>query len=202
MSNEVFSFEIDSPYGEDIQFLTVVSESEGGKEQRYQKWIRPKRTFRIQLRARENNPNSAVQSEADQIWRFYIRHKGRYDSFLFQNQSENPVTAETFGSGDGVRSVFYLGNKVSLGTGDAIITPGSANVLRSIGGTGDYLSFSSYSIDESIGQITTNSPLPSGDVLRATYNFRYRVRFKDDNLSRESFVANLCDFGLDLEEVI
>lgn len=202
MSNEIFSFQVDSPFEEDIKWLTVVSESEAGKEQRYQKWQKPRRTFRIQLRARTVNPTLATQQEADQIWRFYIRHKGAFDSFLFQNPNENPVTAEIFGSGDGSKSVFYLGGNVSIGTGDLIVTPSSAAVKRSVKGTGDFLTFSAYAIDESLGQITTNVPLPTGDVLLADYNFRYRVRFKDDNLTRETIVANLCNFGLELEEVI
>lgn len=202
MSSEVFSFEVDSPYEEDIKFLTVISESEGGKEQRYQKWQKPRRTFRLQLRARSLNPSSALPQEAKQIWDFYTRHKGSYDTFLFQNPSENPVTAEIIGSGDGSKSIFYLGSKVYIGTGDLIVTPGSAVVKRSIGGTGDYLTFASYSLNESLGQLITNTPLPSGDVLRADYYFRYRVRFKEDMLTRETFVTTLCNYGLELEEVI
>lgn len=195
MSSEVFNFQVDSPFEEDIRFLTVVSESESGVEQRYQKWLRPRRTFRIKLDAR-------AVTEADNVWRMYIRHKGAYDSFLFANPNESPVTAETVGSGDGVKSVFYLGSKVSLSTGDAIIVANSQAVTRSIGGTGDYLSFTAYAIDNGIGQITTNSVLPSGDVLRANYEFYYRVRFRDDQLTREAFTANLWRYGLELEEIV
>lgn len=195
MSNEVFNFTPDSPFDEELRWETIVSESEGGKEQRYQKWQRPKRTFKIRLDAR-------YITETNNIWRFYNRHKGRYDSFLFQSPNENPVTAETVGSGDGIKSVFYLGGSVDVGTGDLIVTPSSAAVTRSVGGTGDYLSFTTYSIDEAIGQLTTNSILPSGDVLRAGYNFRYRVRFKDDMISREAFAADLWRYGIELEEVI
>ena len=195
MSNEVFNFQPDSPFDEEIRWETIVSESEGGKEQRYQKWQRPKRTFRLRLDAR-------YLTETNNLWRFYNRHKGRFDSFLFQNPNENPVTSETVGSGDGARSVFYLGGSVDVGTGDLILTPASAVVTRSVGGTGDYLAFSAYTIDEPIGQLTTNTVLPSGDVLQANYNFRYRVRFKDDTLGREGFAADLWRLGLDLEEVI
>lgn len=195
MSDEVFNFTIDIPYEEEIQYLTIISESESGKEQRFQKWLRPRRTFRIKLEARQ-------ATETDQIWRFYTRHKGPYDTFLFQNPNENPVTAERFGSGDGVKSVFYLGTSVDMSTGDLILTPASLTVQRSTGGTGDFLSFSAYTADEPIGQLTTNVSLPSGDVLRANYNFRYRVRFKENMLSREIFAASLWRFGLELIEVI
>lgn len=199
MSNEIFNFQVDSPYEEEIKFLTVISESESGREQRYQKWLKPKRTFRMQLRAR----SLLGQAESNQIWRFYMRHKGAFDSFYFENPTENPVTAETVGSGDGIKTVFYLGNKVSLNTGDAILVPNSLTLKRSIGGTGDYLSFAAYTINNDFGKITTNSALPSGDVLRADpYEFFYRVRFKEDNLTRETMVASLSTFGLELEEVL
>ncbi len=195
MSDEVFAFELDVPYEEEIQYVTLISESEGGSEQRYQKWQKPKRIFRLKLDAR-------YQTEADQIWRFYTARKGAFDTFLFQNPTENPVSAENFGSGDGIKSIFYLGGAVDMATGDLIVTPGSAVITRSIGATGDYLAFSAYTINENTGQITTNAVLPSGDVVRANYNFRYRCRFKDDNLTREIFAVNLYRFGVDLIQII
>lgn len=195
MSNEVFNFTLDTPFSENIQFLTVVSEGESGKEQRYQKWLRPRRTFRVKLDARQ-------ATETNNIWRFYTRHKGSFDTFLFQNPNENPVTAETVGSGDGVKSVFYLGGSVDFATGDLIVVAASAVITRSVKGTGDYLSFTAFTIDNATGAVTTNSVLPSGDVLRANYNFQYRIRFRDDQLSREAFTGELWNFGLELVEVV
>lgn len=195
MSDAVFNYTLDSPFSEEIHYLTVVSESEAGKEQRYQKWLKPRRTFRLKLLSR----NAA---DTDSIWRFYTARKGSFDTFLFENPTESPVTAERFGSGDGVKSVFYLGTKVDIGTGDTIIVSASDVVQRSIGGTGDFLSFTAYTIDRPIGQITMNSVPASGDVFRANYNFQYRVRFKDENLSRENFAYLLWNFQLDLLEVI
>lgn len=195
MSNAVFSYTLDTPFEEEIRYLTVVSEGESGKEQRYQKWLTPKRTFRIKLDARQ-------ATETDSIWRFYTARKGSFDTFLFQNPNENPVTAETVGSGDGVKSVFYLGNKVDFATGDLIVVSGSEVITRSVKGTGDYLSFSAYTIDNTTAAITTNSVFPSGDVMRATYNFQYRVRFRDDQLSREAFTGELWNYGMELIQVV
>lgn len=195
MSTENFGFTPNIPFGEDIRWNTIVSESEGGKEQRYQKWLRPKREFRIEL-------PSIGTSDSTSIWRMYNRMKGSSDFFYFQNPNENPVTAETPGSGDGAKSVFYLGGSVDVGTGDLVVTPGSAALTRSVGGTGDFLTFSAYTIDESIGQVTTNAILPSGDVLRANYNFRYKVRFKEDTLTRVALSPDLWDVGVTLVEVV
>ena len=128
--------------------------------------------------------------------------KGSADFFYFQNPNENPVSAERFGSGDGIKSVFYLGQSVDVGTGDLFLTPESAVVSRSIGGSGDFLAFSAYTVDEPLGQLTTNSILPSGDVLRANYNFKYKVRFKDDTLTRDAFSPELWNASVSLIEVI
>ena len=196
MSNEVFDKTPDSPFEEQLDYLTVVSESESGREQRYQKWLKPRRTFRLKLDARQ-------ASETKDIWDFYQRRKGSFDTFLFKNPNENPVTSETVGSGDGVKSVFYLGGTVGIGTGDVNVEPSSLTLTRAVGGTGEYLAFTAYTIDEPIGQITTNAVLPSGDVLRATsYKFRYRVRFKNDSLTREIFAAELWRYGIEFVESI
>jgi uncharacterized protein (TIGR02217 family) len=196
MGNEVFSYTLDTPFSESIQFFTIVSEGESGKEQRYQKWLKPRRTFRVKLDARQ-------VVETDSIWRFYTRMKGSFNTFLFQNPNENPVTAETIGSGDGVRSLFYLGGKVDFATGDLIVVSGSESLTRSVKGTGDYLAYSTYTINNNTGAITTSPALPSGDVLRATsYRFYYSTRFKDDNISREAFTGELWNYGMELQEII
>lgn len=195
MSTEVFNFTPDLPYSEDIRWLTIVSESEGGRENRYQKWQRPLREFRINLRA-------LSVSNCNSLWRMYNRMKGKFDFFYFQNPNENPVTLETVGSGDGVKSVFYLGGSVDVGTGDLVVTPASASLKRSVGGTGDYLAFTAFTIDDAIGQVTTNAVLPSGDVLRADYNFRYKIRFKEDTLTRDAFSPDLWNASVSLIEVV
>lgn len=196
MSDAVFSYVLDEPYEEEIHYLTLVSEAENGKELRFQKWLRPRHTFRLKLEAQ-------TPALTTSIWNFYQARKGSFDTFLFQNPNENPVTAEVVGSGDGATSVFYLGNSVGIGTGDLILATGTLTLTRSIAGTGDFLAFSAYTTVDSVGQITTNAVLPTGDVLKAsTYTFRYRVRFKDDSLSRENFAFNLWRFGIDLLEIL
>lgn len=195
MSTEVFSYAVDIPFEEEIQWMTLISEGESGKEKRYQKWLRPKRTFRIKLDARN-------LADTASIWNMYSRMKGAFDTFYYENPNESPVTAENVGSGDGTKKVFYLGNSVNIGTGDCILTSGTLVLKKSVGGTGDYLAFSAYTVSNSTGQITTNSAVPSGDVLQANYNFQYNVRFKDDNLTREAFAYQLWRFGLELIEVI
>jgi len=202
MSTEIFDWEVDQPYDESLSYNTVSSSANGGREYRYRKWLYPKRAFNISLKARD-------RAETNNVYDFYQRRDGAYDTFYFENpnesNSDNSVTSDVFATGDGSTANFYIGNKFSLPTGDCVIKPGSYTVQKSIGGTGDYSDWTetvNYTIDTAIGQITPVSTLDSDDVLRATYRFYYKVRFAKDNLGRTAFAYLLWNYKLTLVQVI
>ena len=93
MSTEIFDYEVDAPYDESIAYNTVTSSANGGKEYRYQKWLYPKRSFGISLRARD-------RTVTNNIYEFYQRRDGTYDTFYFENPNEsssvNSVTNDVF----------------------------------------------------------------------------------------------------------
>jgi uncharacterized protein (TIGR02217 family) len=190
---------IDSPFEESLSFRTVLSATEGGKEYRYKKWAYPKRKWKIICDARS-------ESEINGIWNFYRAREGAYDTFLFESpndsSAENPVINDVFATGDGVNTVFYLGNKFSLKSGDCYLLAGSLSVERSVGGTGDYSSFTDYSSTNSLGSVITNAPLPSGDVMRADYRFMYRVRFSTDIMEKRAFAYKLWSSEVEIVQVI
>ena len=202
MSEEIFDWQVDEPYEESIAYNTITSSANGGREYRYQKWLYPKRAFSISLKARD-------RTEVNNIYDFYQRRDGAYDTFYFENPNESnsssSVTNDVFATGDGSTANFYIGNKFSLPTGDCVIKSGSYTIQKSIGGTGDYSDLTDtidYTIDSSIGQITPAITLADGDALRATYRFYYKVRFADDNLSRSAFAYLLWNYKLTLVQVI
>ena len=115
------------------------------------------------------------------------------------------VIDDVFATGDGVGTKFYLGGKFSVPTGDLGVIAGTSTIKKSVGGTGDFLEATEsvdYTISESTGEITWIGALPSGDVISADYRFRYRVRFKDSNLTRRAFAFQLWETGLELIQVI
>lgn len=200
MSNEIFNSicpeaQFDSPFDEKALWKTIISPTEGGREYRYQKWRYPKRSWNIIADARN-------ESEINAIWEFYMRMNGAAESFLFENPNDNPVTSDVFATGDGVNTVFYLGNKFRLPTGDAYIASGTLDITKSVGGTGSYLPYSSYSMDYTIGRVLASPAVPSGDVLKADYRFYYRARFQEDELSRRQFATALWSSELKLIQVI
>jgi len=203
MSIEVFSYQVDAPYDEEIQYNVAVSNTEGGREYRYQKWLYPKRIFSITLRARNRN-------DTNNIWNFYQRHTGILDSFLYENpndsSSSDPITEDVFATGDGVETTFYIGNKFNLPTGDCYLLSGTVTIQQSLDGTGDYVTKTDsvdFNLTESIGQVIwIGGALPDDDTLRATYRFYYTVRFKEPRLTRKAFAYQLWDYGLELIQVI
>lgn len=204
MSDEILndiipSVQFDSPFDEDLLYKTALSPTEGGKEYRYQKWQVPKRTWKIIADAR-------TPAESGALWRFYQRRKGAYDTFLFENPNDSPVLEaqgqyDVFATGDGANRYWYLGrHSMSIPTGECLVVTGTLSVQRSIGGTGDWAAFSSYTGDLSYGAIV--AVINSGDVLRADYRFRYRARFMNDKLSRRAFAYKLYASELELIQVV
>lgn len=206
MSDEILNAiipdaEFDSPFDEDINFKTVTSPTEGGKEYRYQKWLYPRRSWKILADARNN-------TEINRLWKFYLQRRGSHDTFLFENPNDSPVYGKTgqydvFCTGDGAERHFYLGtHQLVIPTGDVVLVSGSVVLQRSVGGTGDFASFTAFTYTPEIGKILTNTALPSGDVLRGDYRFMYRARFSNDKLSRRAFAYQLYSSELEIVQVI
>ena len=205
MSNEIINDtfdEVDIGYDENINYKTAISNAEGGKEYRYQQWLYPKRDFNLNLRARD-------KTEINNIYNFYQRHAGSYDTFYFENPNESSstssITNDVFATGDGTTANVYIGNKFSLPTGDCVIKEDSYSVQKSTGGTGDYSDWvenTAYTIQTIFGQVIPIGTLPSGDVLRGTYRFYYKVRFTEDKLTRRAFAYLLWNYGVNLTQVI
>lgn len=198
MSEEIFNdfcseASFDTPFDEEIAFKTVISPSEGGREYRYSKWQYPKRRWKIQADARN-------QTEVNNIWNFYRRMRGTYDTFRFENPNDSPVENDVFATGDGVGTQFYLGGSFSIPTGDCLLISGSVSVQTGDGTT--FANFSAYSGDYTFNKIVTNSPLPLNRVMRASYRFRYRGRFANDSLSKRAFAYKLWQSEIEITQVI
>jgi uncharacterized protein (TIGR02217 family) len=206
MSDRILDLQLNKPFDEQKLFNVLISKAEGGRERRTEKWQYPKRIFTLNFNAKD-------ESDIETLWDFYSDMRGSYDTFLWENPNDSsstttdgkgPVTNDVFATGDGIVASFYINNKFQLPTGDCHIIPDSETVQISVGGTGDYSTWGTgdYTLDDTIGEITPTSVLPSGDVLRATYRFYYTVRFKDSNLSKRAFSYKLWNSSLQLMQVI
>ena len=183
-TTEEFNFPVNAPLEEEVQWSTLITKYESGKEQRRKKWSQPKRVFSVNLKGK-------TKTVATQVWDFYNSRSGAFDTFYFQNPNENPVSSERFGTGNGVSTVFSLSNS-PIPSGSFTVT--AAGVAKTE--TTDYI------INRATGAITFNSAPTSGDALVSTYNFVRTVRFAESNLSRELFNYQLYNFGVKLTQVL
>ena len=180
MSIVELNFNVNIPFTEDVGWSTLVTRYEDGKEQRRQKWSKPKRMFSVVFRGK-------TKSEFDQIWDFYNARKGAFDSFYFKNSNENPNT-KVIGSGDASILNFNVPEFPIPSGAITLSTPGFS-----------YTETAHYTLTRSTGAIVFNQA-PSGD-LTAVYNFCRVVRFAEDKLSRELFNYQVYNGELKLLEV-
>lgn len=123
-----------------------------------------------------NDPNSALAQAVG----FWTAMRGKYDTFLFNDLSDNIITQATqFGVGDGSTTAFWLSRQIgNLGV-DAIQNLNGNpkiyinNVLKTI--TTDYTI-------SSTGVVTFTSAPAANAILTWTGSFYFRCRFKDDAL--------------------
>jgi uncharacterized protein (TIGR02217 family) len=110
---------------------------------------------------------------------------GMYDTWLFDDPSDDTVTAQSFGTGDGTTTAFQLTR--TLG--------GFNEPIQNINGTpsiyiGGMLQSSGYTIG-STGIVTFSTAPSIGAVLTWTGNFYFRCRFTVDLAEFDQFAKNL-----------
>lgn len=181
---EEFIWDINIPFKEEVNWNTLVTRYEDGKEQRRQKWADPKRSYEITLKSR-------TDTESQQVWDFYNAREGAFGTFYFENPNESPVTSELLGTGNGVNLSFQL-DHFPLPSGSITLSTPSLS----------YTETTHYTLSKTTGAIVFNSGMaPTGD-LSATYSFARNVRFTEDKLNRELFNFKLYNLGIKLIEVL
>lgn len=185
MSNTLLTLEPEFGLEETIGFKTLITEMKSGVERRRAKWTYGLRAYRMKLFA-------YTQSSMNTIWDFYIARKGAYDTFIVKIPTEYIITGEAIGTGNGVRTEFVLDEfpvDTTNGTFTMYVDGSSVSATLSNNFTGEisYVTFSS---------APTNTKAVTGD-----YEFAFRVRFAEDNLTRELLAYQLLSAGILLKEV-
>ncbi len=183
-TTEEFHWPINVTFEEEVQWNTLVTKYESGKEQRRKKWSQPKRIYSVNIKGRSKEVST-------QIWDFYNSRSGAFDTFYFTNPNEVPVSSERFGTGNGVSTLFTLAHS-PLPSGSFTVT--SAGVPKT--------EITDYTVNRATGAVTFVSAPASGDALVSTYDYSRVVRFAESNLSRELFNYQLYNIGVKLAQVI
>lgn len=127
---------------------------------------------------------SGTEVELQSIVGFFNKHYGNTDTWLFEDDEDNTVTAEPFGIGDGVTKKFWLAR--SFGGFTEPVTDTKSITDLTVNGT----STGAYSQSNGGAINFTNAPA-NGAILRWTGTFYRRCRFENTSLETERFLDRL-----------
>lgn len=122
------------------------------------------------------------QSDLTNLMGFYLRMRGGYDTFLFDDPEDDSVTNVQIGTGDGSTKVFTC--QRSLGASTRVVDYLNAVSAVYVGGV---LQSSGYSVTLP-NQITFTTAPASGAAVNATFTYYWKCRFIDDSMDFEEFM--------------
>ena len=165
---------------------TLVSDYEGGGEQRRQKWLYAKYDVKL-------NYNALSEADAEILWAFYMARKGAYDSFYFYDLYAFDHVGLYIATADGVIDTFDIPGKSTssrtLYEDSSVISSGFSYLT---GGGDSDADRVEYTAAPAVGTIIT---------IDFTGYLRIKCRFKEDQLSRENFITTLFKYGLELKGI-
>lgn len=164
---------------------TKVQSSVGGKEVRARFFAAP--IWRWQLSYEVLRQASAFQ-ELQTLVGFFNQRQGRFDSFLYSDPTDNSVTAEQFGTGNGSQVTFQLVRNYG-GFVESVV---NVNVFATLYVNGVAKTYGpDYTVDNSTGLVTFAVAPASGAVLTWTGTYYWRVRFDQDTADFQNFLNQL-----------
>lgn len=167
-------------------FNTITHRSASGREARSALQAFPLWTFGLSfevLRA------AVAFSELQTLGGFFLARQGQYDSFLYSDPTDNSVTAQSIGTGDGTTTKFQLvrawGSFV-----EPVMNVNGAAVIK-VNGVVKTLT-TDYTIDAA-GMVTFVVAPASSATITWTGAYYYRVRFTQDTAEFNQFMKDLWE---------
>ncbi len=164
---------------------TGIAEASSGRQRARQIWSYPKWQFKVGY---EVLRDSATYLEQQKLLAFFNAHAGRYQQFFFYDPSDNAVSNQQFGVGDGTTTTFQLSRSINAGA-ITFTEPvkGIANTPTvAVAGTGT----TAFTIGP-LGQVAFTSAPTSGAVLTWSGNFMFLCRFDDDMVDTAQMMNGL-----------
>ena len=121
---------------------------------------------------------------------FFLQQQGAFTPFLYDDPTDDQVTAQAIGTGNGSATIFQLVRSLGASLpGGGFAEPVTApNALAAIYFNGVRQSSSSYSLDPATGLVTFTSPPPASQLVTADFTYYFRVRVADDSADFENFL--------------
>ena len=122
-----------------------------------------------------------ARAEMQTLFGFYNARMGSFDDFLFDDPTDDQVSNQWFGTGDGSTVSFQLQRTLGGATEPVM----NVNMLSTI--TVNGIATTSYSVNTS-GMITFLSAPASGAAIAWAGSYYYRCRFAKDTVDFENFM--------------
>ena len=124
---------------------------------------------------------------------FFLQQQGAFQPFLFDDPTDDRVSAQPIGSGDGSATIFQLVRTMGAalpggGFAEPITAP---NIVSAIYFNGVLQAASGYTADPITGLVSFTAPPPTGQLVTADFTYFFRVRFADDTADFENFLYQL-----------
>lgn len=129
------------------------------------------------------------KQELRELMGFYCRQQGSFNTFLYNDTSDDSVTNQTIGAGDGSTTLFQLSRTLSAPAYGGLFTepvtqPNNIAAVY-VGGTPVAYSLGAY------GQVNLAAAPASGALVAATFTYLWPVRFLADTYEFENFMLGL-----------
>jgi uncharacterized protein (TIGR02217 family) len=172
-------------------FNTVIKKAVSGRETRVAYMEAPMYNFKLVYEYLRDDMNVQVPSipynHLKLLMGFFLARQGSFDSFLFEDPTDNLATSQQFGTGTGSKTTFQLARTFGGGTG--FLEP-----VMNINGTPTITGGSVASISNS-GLVTFSSAPGNGAVLLWTGNYYFRCRFDTDTTDFQQLLQDYWTHG-------
>lgn len=172
------------PVKKSPEFSTIINTADGGGESRIAKWSAPKWHYELIY---EFLRDGSAYLEQQQLLGFFLARQGKFDSFLFFDPTDNKVSNQVFGVGDGTTTQFQLVRNF----GGAFVEPvrgiTAAPTITEAGNATTAFTW------VPSGLVTFTSAPAAGAVLAWSGVFFFRLRFDMDKADFEQFMSGLWE---------
>lgn len=174
------------PIGIERESLIGISDFETGKEVRRQISTLPRRTVTLQF-------TSLKSAEVDLLASLFLDNKGSWNTFWYCYPWVEPNTGEYVGRGNGGTTIFTLPGEEIESSSLSVYVNGSLTEASFLSGGGD----------GGRDRVQFTTAPENGSVVTADFTGKLvmKMRFANDNFSKELFDYFLYNVGLELKEV-
>lgn len=164
---------------------TKVDTAVSGVERRRALWSYPIWKFKVGYDMLRDAP---ATPEVQKLWTFFNAHAGQFQAFLYYDRTDNAVSGQSIGTGDGSTTTFQLVRTMTYGgiTFTEPVRAVSGTPMVTVAGTPT----TAFTIG-ALGQITFTSAPAGGAAIAWSGNFFFLCRFGQDELDTSALMSGL-----------